>query len=638
MISKYLRPLGHIVHRRTLPVLIPLVAVYAYLIFLYWHLPTMSTFDAPGHIAAITNAATFWPAWHHWQPQEMLGWSQELYYPPAVHWLSAGLHVLTGITVQYALKLLVSLSLATLPITIWLYARSLKLSTPWRLPLVAVITACLLILPNYLGSNITGLFQIGLIPNFVSLPFVFLFWTIVEHIVQRPTWRRSLLGGLLLAAIVWTHLVAAIIAVLYIVVAFGSALIRKQRTAALALAGSFTLSTLISAPFWLGMLQLSGTTIGEASVIASFLSLNAITIMVLGAGLIYLFRKRVSLTPLLTAGLLAVLGLADSLLARHNPQSSMLLRLNAYRWQTFTFVLVIVTGFLVISRIMALRKYSLSTYLISTGAALVLLGAIGIKNPAHFGYAKVTIYQTASIQGRFVSTMRLAQVYPAPYTAQFALVDHDKTASWAGGVFVESGPNASFVKSLERSMRPEAYVNEPTIFEPEDVIVDSARVETLLNLFDVRAILSFDNTPSDTIGTMRRTTGTEYYHLARRAPVAFAEVPTLPLRAVTSGYKASVLAWWRQSGSVTYLPYNAEQGSTPSSSASSAVNVTSSQPSAETIDLTIDSSRDVPVLIKESYAAGWTATDSNGSLVKIYQAAPSLMLISAHGRIHLHYH
>ncbi|HVQ43428.1 MAG TPA: hypothetical protein VMT30_00455 [Candidatus Saccharimonadia bacterium] len=610
--------------------------VYGYLAVQYWRLDTLGAYDAAGQVEAVRHAQSFWPAWHGWQSRELLGWPQGLLYPPGVHWLMAALAF--GVGVSVAVKLVVTLALLSLPVAIWWYLGQLRVARAWRWTGVTLVSVVLLASPDYMGSNISGLFHLGLIPNFVALPLLFGFLGWVERAAKTTSMKTSVVLGGLFALLVWTHLIAAEVGAVYGLVVAGILALQRKWSAMVGLVWAGVIGSLLSAPFWVPFVRSASEGIAAHGSIASLVTLNAVVVLVAAGMVVYGGRRRrwAGLAPVLTAALFGLVGLLDGWLARRYGTSFALSWLNAYRLQSFGFGLLVVA---LVQTAQACWSKRLARWAMgaSLGAAVVLLGVVAVKGPARFAYAEVTLAPDTAVQGRFLESFRRSESLPAPYTLQTKLLDTNAGASWAYGLFIESAPNSAFVKSLSRSLRPEAYAGEPTIAEPEDVTIAPQRVPAMLDLFAIDTVVSLDDNPVGQIGTWRRAGVERYYHLDRRPVTALAEVPKLPMRPVASGWQAAVLEWWKEAGAVRDLPYDASHGLVPAAGANAAVTVKVERWSDDAIDLGVASPESVPVLVKSGFARGWTATDGQGRALTIYRVAPSMMLVVGAGDIHLRY-
>ncbi|MEO7617220.1 MAG: hypothetical protein ABIS59_00085 [Candidatus Saccharibacteria bacterium] len=612
-----------------------LVVIYSYLVFLYWQLNTLGVYDAAGQVEAITHAKAFWPGWNSWQPRELLGWPQGLLYPPGVHWLMTGLAMLVSVCVS--VKLIVSLALLSLPVAIWWYLHQLELPSKWRLPVVATLSSILIVLPDYMGSSIASLFRLGLIPNFVVLPLIFLSFGATERLVRKSTKLNLAIAGTLFGLLVWFHLVAAIVGGIYLGVAVIVAAIRAQWRISGFVFASGVIGLVLSSPFLIRMIPLARTGIAPHGSIASLILPDMLAAVIGFGALVYLLRKYngVTLTPALTAILLAGIGVLDGVLVRRYGMSFGLAWLNAYRLQIFAYILLIVTAAQVITHHAQNRRPSWLKYVTLSSIALIIL-TIAAKNPSRFAYAQIDLKPNVILSGRFLESFRRSESYPAPYTMQTKLLSANPSSSWAYGLFIESSANSAFVKSLSRSLRPEAYLGDPKGTEPEDTTIAASRVGVIAELFGISNILSLDTNETNSIGTWSVGLKTKYYHLTKDENVALAEVPKLPLRAVSSNWHSAVLNWWKEAGPVVDLPYDATDGQISSVEAPEA-SVSMNIVSDTHLELKVVSERPTPVLIKMTYAPGWKATAADGSPLKIWRVAPHLMMVEAKGAISLNY-
>ena len=187
-------------------ILIGLTIVSVFLAILFWRSP-LNVYDTAGHISLVrVIASDFWPKMSGWNSAELLGWPAGIFYPSFFHWLAATLSFLVGVPV--AVKLLIAASIVALPWSLSIFTKSLTENKLWSGLTTLILFLLLLLLPNFLGTGFRSLFQIGLLSNFFVLPFLFLFLATLH----KKT--GYLLPALLLAVIVLTHIVAAVVAII----------------------------------------------------------------------------------------------------------------------------------------------------------------------------------------------------------------------------------------------------------------------------------------------------------------------------------------------------------------------------------------------------------------------------------------
>lgn len=593
----------------------------------------LQSFDAAGHVATLHNVVASWPAITSWQPDQLLGLHYGLLYPPLLHWVSAGFGKFIG--VEAAFTTLLCLSLIALPVSLWWYGSALRIAKAW-LPLFVLGGVVLLAAtPDFFGGNITGLFRLGLATSFMATPLVIAAWAMTEK-AARPHSNKWAAGlAVLLGALVWSHLVGALVAFAYTVVALVGAVYRREHVAAARIAVSLLGAFVLSLPFVVPFLQSYGRTMGSSSGI---ISSPVMTILAAGAIALvgYLVVRRrwsLAVTPLAAAALFIAIAAFDVLLARANAVASPLYTINAYRFQIFMLLLTLTVVVLAASRLPLQRSFSRLrplplAVMLCAGLFLLLL----VKNPAEASDTTVRYTGGTTIHGRFLEGFSRKDSGYRPYTMQTDILRHNPDARWAYGLFIESEPNAPFIKSLSMSINPNPSDDTP-IFEPEEIIVDKQRRDQLLDLFGIEHIITLNDEMNGSIGTWQRYDQTKYYHDVKRKQPALAEVPTLPLQPVTAHWEQTVLDWWKSPGALNYLPYNASEGEL--AGATTPTSVVVERWDRKGIELTIGSSTDHLVLVKVPYTTRWNVVDENGHTVPFRQAAPNLLLISASGRITL---
>lgn len=593
----------------------------------------LQAFDAAGHVATLRNIAASWPALTSWQPDQLLGLNYGVLYPPLLHWVSAGFGKLIG--VEAAFTTLLCLALIALPVSLWWYGTTLRLHKAW-LPLFVLAGVMLLsATPDFFGGNVTGLFRLGLTTSFIATPLVIISWAMTEKALRAHSnkWAAGL--ALLLGALVWSHLVGAIVAFTYTFVALISAIYRRQRTATVRIAASIAGAIVVSLPFIIPFLQSYGRTMGSSSGI---ISSPVMTILAAGivalAGYIIIRRKwTVALTPIAAAAVFIAVAALDVLWARANATGSMLYAMNAYRFQIFMLLLTLTATVIVVSRLQVGRQVTrVKPLSIAVALCLGLTLLLLAKNPAEDSDTTVTYTAGSAMAGRFLEGFSRSDSGYKPYTMQTELLRHNPDAQWAYGLFIESEPNALFIKSLSMSLNPNPRQTK-ALFEPEEVVVDKQRREQLLDLFGISHVITLDTNANNNIGTWQRNGQTKYYHdIARKQP-NLAEVPSLPLQPISADWERTVLSWWKSPGAVNYLPYNAAEGELAGSTDSTSVVV--NRWDKRGIEVTIGGNAPHLVLVKVPYTPHWSITDDDGNDVPYRQAAPNLLLLSGNGHITL---
>jgi len=617
-------------------IIIILGIVFAYLVFCYFYFDTLGVYDAAGQLAAVDHAKTFWPLWQGWSSRELLGWPQGLIYPPAVHWVMAGLALIIGS--EMAVKVVVALSLIGLPFAMYWYFKKIKLPKTCCLFLLTLLTIIFIALPDYMGSSISSLFYVGLIPNFVILPIFFVFIGIIEGLSEKINVKYIVLAGLLLGIILWSHIIVSMVAILYVgIIAIKSLLSRQWKEFGCFAAVGF-IGLLLSLPFIIGMYLAIKGQLSSSGGLPSLFTVNIFALVASVVGLVYLWRKkeRLGLGPVLAAVFLSLICVIDGVLVNRFGTSYILDWIHVYRLQVFAYIFLVIAITQIISKLTLSKKLNLPS-IASIFSILFLLFVLFLKNPADFSYAKVEIIPGSVISGRFLEDFRRTESYPAPYAFQTKILKTNINSSWAHGLFAESAPNSSFIKSLSKSLRPDAYEMSLADDSIDSIVVAPTRIPKLLDLFGIDNIISLDNNPDNAIGTWVRGSEKKYYHQNILSTKKLADVSPLTLRPVANNWDREVLDWWRQTSDMVDLPYDASQGVLANIPVSGPVDVVVEQWLDNSIVLNINSNEIVPVIIKTTYAKGWKAKAADGSDIKIWRVAPQLMLIQANGRVNLNY-
>ena len=266
-------------------ILLTLTITIAILVVIPFSKSTLHYADAVGH----TYSAKFvrenlFPTASGWNPTQALGYPHNQFYPPLFSWLVALLSLL--IPLETAVKLIISLALLSLPLSGYLFARSLIHNKNQAL-LFTTLSLVFLSLPSFwfaethLGVNIDSLFEVGFLANTLSLPLLLIYCSRVPVLTEK----RTILPSILLALLILTHFIAGIIGVLY---TLSWAVINKKRikTCTKHYILSFMLTAFWSIPF-VQTIQYSSSGLIPLRINTIFIG----TILATCALLIYLFRS-----------------------------------------------------------------------------------------------------------------------------------------------------------------------------------------------------------------------------------------------------------------------------------------------------------------------------------------------------------
>jgi len=614
-------------------ILLGLTAVCFVLAGLFFRGDFLKTYDAAGHVAAAKAIRElFWPAISGWNPRELLGWPQGVFYPFLFHWLAATLSFL--INLDLAVKILIALSLLALPISLFVFARSLTKSEFWSPLITLVLFALLLIFPNFLGTGVRSLFQIGLLSNFFVLPLLFLF-------LASLSWKKPYLSAIILSTTILTHLVAGAVATFYLVAFIAAGLLIEKDKKFLNYLKIILVTLLLTSFFWVPMVvNLSYTSVSRH--VSSYFLPNIAVFLASVAILIFAYRRKER--NILVLGVVALifsaLNSVDALLIGKYGTSFVLYPFHLYRFQPFSYLFFASALLLTIEKsklgILVEEIKSVKPVTIFFVFALIV-GYLFLKNPAKLPQASFNVDRPSAVTGRFLETFKRSEIDPFWYGPQTVIEEKNINSNWVYGLFTDSSPNAPYIESLKISMAEEKVKEEPFI---ETKTVDKQRINALLDLFSINYLVGLNTDPFYSIGSVQINGKTEFLNagiVSENSPV---EIIHMPLRAISKDWNGEVENWWLEKGDVKDLPYFAKNKklNLPSGDKLASAWIVSENINKKgtKINLQIDSKEKVPVLVKLSYFPYWKAYE-NGKEIPIYRAAPNLMLISATGKVNLEY-
>lgn len=613
-------------------ILLGLFTISTILAILFWNFG-LTVYDMPGHVSLVWYLKEYlWPSPAGWNSFFLAGFPQGVFYPSLFHWLAAAISSVIG--VDAAVKLLVSLALLTAPFTIYFAVRNTVSNSRYHFIFTLLILLLLSALPNFLGVGPRGLFQIGLIPNFVSTPLFFLF---VGLLHSESKQSKTLLLTLVWSSLILTHIVAAAVAAIYFFIYVAVLCWQKRLKFILFIWLMIVVSAITAffwAPFWLNF---SFTSISVHT--SSYFTVNLVLALSALGFLVYSLRSSSHPAfPLLAFSFVVlVLATVDSLLIRIGARSAWagaLYSLHFYRFQPYAYsALILAAGSMVAnSKLIYIQKYVQS---VSIGLFLIFAGYLFIKTPL-VPDSKITLEDT-KLGGRFIESFRRTESSPLVYAAQTNLVmQHPQENQWAYGLFTDSTPNGPYLGSLIRSLRPEAYPEGEGEFI-ETKLINEKNIKHALGLFGIKYILDLGESEiGKEIGSWKSGNKEKIYSVRQIGSGTLAEIS--PFNPVPTGgdFDKKVVEWWDQDREWVNLPFEVKEeipGLDPSKfDPKTEVNITKHDDTWTQFTLNIKATEPQPVLVKFSYFPWWFA-QQNGKEIQIYRTAPNLMLIFANGEV-----
>lgn len=582
----------------------------------------LKVYDAPGHVGAVWYIKEYlWPAFSGWNPLNLLGFDQGLLYPVLFHYLSASLAFIFG--VETSIKLILVLVFLAIPLSTYFLVSQIFGKKKERFFVASFILLALIILPAYWGSDLKALTELGLLPSFASLPLLFFYIAFLPRLEKG----KVLLPSFLLAAVILTHLVAGVVALVCLfsltLVKFSSKQLTKYYFYHL------LLSLLLTSFFWLPFLVNSSFL--SVSVHLSSLGIENIISLFFAAILAFSFyktKKTFLFTLAVSALILSLATTSDYLVERFFSGSFIYQKvysLHPYRYQIYEYLFLIpLILYWPISFLFSLKKPKINPRLLVILPFLVLIFAIFFKTQNLFIKANVETKEIKNTGGRFLETFSREQSNPFIYTSQTNLVL--KRQPWAYGLFTDANPNGPYLGSLIKSLNIDAATSKSGTFI-EEKIVDRSRIPDLLNLFAIENFSYLDYSKEVSSSSMSFLT-------LKVSDQRLVEVPNQKIESISKNWDQAVKDWWNAKGRLTTLLINDPSGSLKvGKSVGVAVTIENHNKNWSNISIGVTGAKEnVPILVKFSYFPGWQAYE-NGKKIQIYQVSPSLMLVAAKSEV-----
>lgn len=593
----------------------------------YFLSPSLAIYDASSHLAAANYLKSYlWPSFSGWNPNNLLGFDQGLFYPSLLHWLAATLGFAFG--VEAAMKFLLGLSLLLLPVSIYFWLRTVLEDEGKQILALGLITAAVLVLPGYFGADLKALLQVGLLPSFFSLALLFFYLGILNKL-NRKNWPFA---TLLLSSLILTHLIAGLVAGLFLFSFIIQKLLAKKGEAFLFshLISTFLLTAFFTLPFLINSPFLS------QSVHPPSLGWNALIFLVSCLLFFYSWRtKKASLLSLSSVVvLLSFLTSSDFIVERFVRIPFVfnhIYSLHLYRYQIYEILFLLPLVAEVAYRLLKLLNLKLRLFFLL--APLVFALIYVAFRPVFPDLKGLSSDIPPSSEGRFIEAFSRVQVDPYTYTVQNELVSHGY--SWAYGLFTDANPNGPYLSSLIRSLNPGNYppADQRLI---ENRIINPEKIDKVENLFAINKLLVVQQQGGSALIKARVGRQVKSFSLkeTKASPSLVEVVPeSLKLKPVTQDWPSRVENWWSEQQLKSLL---VKTNQTLKTAANSRVTVLDHNRTWSKLSINIEAGGKVPVLVKFTFLPYWHAYQ-NGQEIPIYQVSPDLMLINARGIVNFEY-
>lgn len=606
----------------------------------FWSTNGLQTWDAAGHLFnAEFGYHSLFPDFSGWNPFNSGGFAQGYFYPPLFYWLVALLAHLTGLGVLFSFKLLISIAILLLPFSFYYLARSFDLDS-FKATLFAIVGYAALYVPNLffengaLGGNFDSTFSIGLFPNAFALPFFFFALACLHRDLNQGTFHRA---ALLISFTILVHYIGIILLVLSVgLLAFSFSVKRFFNWLKIVL-----LVVLLTAFWWVPFLVFKAHSF-------SILFLPTITPLFL----------IIALTGLLLLSF-------GSFFEKNSPIDYLLLSVGfsflivvAFAIPVQLFRLIIPLAFLILLLLVKRIPVSFWPALVA-GSFLIVVAFYPVINVVGVEGSSTTITKLPSSLGP--NPRYLAVVPHLPFkdshTTRYAPTRFEYLD--LAGLFVESSLSSRFVSDWKVGFDWYSFVWGDYVdvrLYPVDLAEKSQLLQAQARVLGLDAVLvtnpesRFDlNTTLVPAGFADVTDANTFFGFPPDAvdqhfPLywrIFPENKSIEPLSKSVVFSASDDAAWRSESIFWFfdrdqldhyrvrssipLRWNLAVGNEPTQ-----LNRDLNVPGQ--FSILIDSEKDIPVVVKESYFPNWHAYQ-NGKEIPIYQSTPNWMVVYGRGLI-----
>jgi hypothetical protein len=630
---------------------------------------SLDKFDTPGLLSLSWFIKEYrFPDFSGWNPYFFAGLPQGVLYPPLFHWLVALFGQIFHLSVAY--KLVVTMAAAFIPYSIYEFSLKVYKATcppsrrsgaggkSWSILNTLLILITLIILPGYFGFNFDGLIDYGLGPNFVTIPMFFGYLAVLFD--KKFNWK---LAGILFSLMLLTNLVAPLVAGLITAIWF---VIRiKDSKKIFAKFVSFACIFALLTSFWaLPFLAFRSYTVSGLPPLSSSMILVTASLISSFGSLAFAILKRnnpvlKTLPPIIIIStLISVLCLLTSVFDIYIPP------VHPFRLQIFAFIGIATTLPIIIQSlhpiftklaskvgVMKYLKINLHLGMNFSFVIFVLFVLILIRISPTFT-EEVNLKQDLSWEGRIARGYKVSEILDQSRSVIDRSVMENPDSFAVDGLLKESSYLAPYYQSLEKSLNPDNYDWEELDSNYlENYQVSEEKLSYLADLLWIKSVFTITtNFPncsnyervtsfkSNSLeeGVVKRdmyicTLGTP----AGRNQNNQAEVLDSKPEFREGDWDENVGGWWKSNE--TSLFTEKELSNEFEYTYSYLVPEVEWANNYQSLKITTNNDKELPILLKVSYFPNWKAKDSEGNEVEIYRISPNLMALPVKNEITLSY-
>ncbi len=659
---------------------------------------SLDKFDHPGLLSLSWFIREYrFPDFAGWNPYFFAGHPQGTLYPPLFHWLVAGLGKIVSLELSY--KLVLTTVGILIPYSLYSLNKRIYKQKSWSLLSTLFCLIALVVTPGYLGFNFDGLFDYGLGPSFMTIPFFF--WYLAELFKKGFNPKKL---AVLFTIMVLTNLVAPFVAGLITVVWF--VIKNKGEKKAFVSLVKFVLISFTLTAFWLipYILYRKYTATGFPMTVPKSLSLiaffGAATLLLLKA----LFPRINKLTAdsrqlktiIIITLLISIFSTLDSFL-NANQTTFSIPPIHPFRLLIFAFLGISLSitsiirsfhpTFLKIAnrlRVMKLFKRDLhiAEGLVFFSLSLFVLSFLRL-NPR--GVAKIRLTDNVKWDGRIVRSYKVSEVLDQSRAVIDRSIMQNPENFAMDGLLKESAYLAPYIQSLEKSLDSENYDWENLDqYYTENRKVPEKKTQFLLNLLWIKNAFVIDKDvnfcESTKSLTKKFTSNSQEKGLTERiiylcklkqqkqeesnnlqsanyklqlntdnssllayssSPIAqssFLQILTTQPQITTKPWDKTLHAWWFSNDQTLFT--DKLTNIKPQTSKKEFDYKKLSYKWGEdfqTLTIKNENKKELPVIVKVSYFPKWKAYDEAGNEKEITRISPNLMLLPVKDEVTLKY-
>ncbi|KAF0132724.1 MAG: hypothetical protein FD145_1579 [Candidatus Saganbacteria bacterium] len=618
--------------------------IYAYLIWFvlipYFRFDQFQFWDAAGHYFAVWfQRSHLFPAFSGWNPFFFCGYPQGTFYGSFYHYLTALVSFPLGLPLAF--KVVSAFCIIILPLSIYYLARKLKFNPNESAVIVLLVMLPVAGLHLACGGTLFSLFGVGLNTNALGLPlYLFYFGKLKEeidnlHKGQKISQMSWLILTLLAATIVLSHFVVAIAAAITALILVLNSFSKKVFLFSIKHAA---IIFLLCSFFLLPLAAYSSQTENSGTILSMgfFLTIPFFLMILLGVFAGVLDKdERFDRTFFTLLAVFAVVLFLDF--------GQIGFPMHAYRFLIFFMLLAMMLPVKMIFN-------NIQDKLIKRGLAILFVLLLGwqlhimiVNNPRmEINYNRLFTYkdypfsspskvELGKLEGRIILLEQNNPIAPRALSHRLA---QSTSNYFLSGLFAESSANSGYINWLQ--MKMVNLLSSGTAFQKkEEVNRQRLIVSKLFKLFQVNYILS--ELPIKNLMQIKKVkvlNDRPPFLLYKIGSEKIAELLSYVPYFTVNNWKAATYSWFESPD--PRILVRAADLPRVSSSINDKLTISEEGNFPPRLKLKVEAEQDVPILIKISYFPRWQAR-AGGKSLKIYQVAPSFMLIYGKGEITIEY-